>query len=87
MEHAEGTTAPRLSLLVLCNRLVLADALHSIDYPRCVSAKNTCIFSRTLIGIGGGLTTSPLSRRQSVEAIPYTTPSLAFGASLNPGLK
>jgi hypothetical protein len=48
MEHASCEAAPLLSLLVLCKILVLADSLHSIDHPRCVSAKNTCIFYRTL---------------------------------------
>jgi tetratricopeptide (TPR) repeat protein len=33
---------------VLCNILVLADSLHRIEHPRCVSAKNACIFYRTL---------------------------------------
>src|SRR5262245_17755627 len=36
------------AFLGLCPLLVLADALHHIDHPRGVSAKNTGIFYRTL---------------------------------------
>src|SRR5262249_38872327 len=48
MEHTECEASSLISLLVLCNILVLADSLPRIDHPRCVSAKNTCIFYRTL---------------------------------------
>ena len=48
MEHAACAASPLLALLGLCKLWVLADALPSIDHPRCVSAKHTCIFYRTL---------------------------------------
>src|SRR5262245_22490338 len=48
MEHAQCEASPLISLRVLCTRSVLADSLHRIDHPRCGSAKNACIFYRTL---------------------------------------
>ena len=48
MEHASCEVLPLIFHLVLCTILVLADSLHRIDHPRCVSAKNACIFYRTL---------------------------------------
>src|SRR5262249_26821746 len=37
-----------IPLVVLCNIWVWADSRCRIDPPRCVSAKNACIFYRTL---------------------------------------
>src|SRR4029453_1013951 len=48
MEPASCAVLPLLFPLGLCTILVLADSLHRIDHPRCVSAKNACIFYRTL---------------------------------------
>jgi hypothetical protein len=55
MERTEREPAPLLSLVVRCNRSVLADAPRRIDHPRGVYSKKACIFYRTLtLGIRRG---------------------------------
>jgi hypothetical protein len=51
MGHASCEASPRLSLLRLCNLLVLADSLHRIDHPRgCLSKKYLHFLQNTNAG-------------------------------------
>jgi len=69
-EDWQGVSHREASLLIalvgLCNILVLTGSLHRIDHPRCVSAKNACIFYRTLTsGVTGAVTPDVHQAEQS----------------------